>query len=332
MNISTLSLRSLLALSVIAILSGKMMAQTCSCAGAPLVSSQSFVSVDRGNFVFGLTYEYHDISDLYNGTQELENITQKRTSNTALFEVHYGISPRFTFTSTFTFIEKNRTTGLQNPGNTESLSTSGLGDGLAMLKYHVLNQDLWNPYQISIGLGSKIPFARTDLKVNGLALNADMQPGTGAWDGVGWLYTSRVLRRYNMNIYTNSSYRYTGSNERFNASDKYKFGNEWVSLVGVAGSLIDRFSYNVLLKYRFTTPDELNGNPMPSTGGEWIYLKPGLGIQLTDRLNLQLNGEVPLYQDLRGTQPTTNFILSGSLFFSLDKIETGFTIGAPNGR
>ncbi len=305
-------------------------AQTCSCAGAPLISSQSLTTVSQGNLVAGLTWEHHNISDLYTGTRELTNKTQERVSNTALLELNYGITNRFSLTTTFTFIEKSRTTGLQNPGNSETLTTTGLGDGLAMIKYHVLNQDLWNPYQISVGGGTKIPFATTSLKVDGLALNADMQPGTGAWDAIGWLYAARVLRSWNMNVYLNSTFRFTGENERFNKSDRYKFGNEFVSLVGISGGVFNNMSYNLMMKFRTTGSDERNGNAMPSTGGEWLNLKPGLGYQISDRLNIQINSEFPLYQNLEGTQPTTSYIISGSLFFSLNKNQTGFSYGIAN--
>lgn len=307
-------------------------AQTCSCAGAPLISSQSLTTVSQGNLVAGLTWEHNNISDLYTGTRELMNKTQERTSNTALLELNYGISNNFSLTSTFTFIEKSRTTGLQNPGNSETLTTTGFGDGLVMMKYHVLNQDLWNPYQISVGGGAKIPFATTSLKVDGLALNADMQPGTGAWDGVGWLYAARALRSWNMNVYLNNTFRLTGENERFNKSDRYKFGNEFVSLVGVSGGVFNKMSYNLMMKFRATGSDERNGNAMPSTGGQWLNIKPGIGFQVSDRLNIQINGEIPLYQDLEGTQPTTSYIISGSLFFSLNKNQSGFSYGIPNSK
>lgn len=305
-------------------------AQTCSCAGAPLISSQSLTTVSKGNLVTGLTWEYNNISNLYAGTRELTNRTQERISSTALLELNYGITNRLSVTSTFTFIEKRRTTGLQNPSNSETLTTRGFGDGLVMLKYHILNQDLWNPYQISIGGGTKIPFATTSLKVDGLALNADMQPGTGAWDGVGWLFASRAIRSWNMNVYVNSTYRITGENERFNESDRYRFGNEFVSLAGISGGLFDRFSFNLMMKYRTTISDQRNGNNMPSTGGEWLNIKPGIGYQISERFNIQLSGELPIYQNLEGTQPTTSYIISGSLFFSLNKNQTGFSYGIPS--
>ncbi|SMO56777.1 hypothetical protein SAMN06265218_105234 [Fodinibius sediminis] len=307
-------------------------AQTCSCAGAPLISSQSYMAVSKGNLLVGLTWEHNNISDLYNGTQELTNRSQQRITNTALLEVNYGLSNHFFVTGTLTFINKQRTTGLQNSSGEETTSTQGIGDGLLMLKYNLLNQSLWNPYQLSVGAGAKIPIAKTSLQSNGLSLNADMQPGTGAWDGVGWFLFSRTFRSANINLHMNGSYRSTGTNTRFNASDRYKFGNEFVSVLGVSGPMADRFSYSIIVKYRTTSSDKRNGNVLPNTGGEWLNFRPGVGYPLSDRLSIQLNGEIPLYQNLKGTQPTTSYILSGSLFFYFNKSETGFNYGHPGSR
>lgn len=305
-------------------------AQTCSCAGAPLISSQNFATVAKGNVLAGFTWEHNNISDLYNGSSEMNNRSQERITNTGLLELSYGISEKLSITTTFTFIEKIRTTGLQSPGSQNTLSTSGIGDGMVLLKYHMIDQDLWNPYQVSIGAGTKIPFATTSLSVNGIALNADMQPGTGAWDGVGWIFASRVLRELNLNVFINGSFRYTGTNERFNENDKYTFGNEIVSIAGASGRFRDRWFYEGQFKYRSTSRDKLNDFRMPNTGGQWLSVKAGIGYQLLDQITLRLNGEKPVFQHLKGTQPTTSFVVSGSIFFSMFKDQTGFIHGLNN--
>lgn len=302
-------------------------AQTCSCAGAPLISSQSLGTVGQGELLLGFTQEYKNISDLYSGDEKLVNRSQERHTLTSLLEVNYGITDRISVTGTFTFISKSRTTGLQNPEFTETLTTTGPGDGLVLLKYNLIRQTLWKPYQLSLGGGAKIPVGETSLRSNGLALNADMQPGTGAWDGVGWLFGSYTFRQWNLNVYSVNSFRITGTNERFNANDRYRFGNELVSSAGLSGAFLSRFSYNLLLKYRTTSPDQRNKSEMPGTGGQWLSLKPGLSWQAADRFNLQISGEFPLYQHLNGTQPTTSFVLSASVFYTFGAKSTGFRYG-----
>lgn len=306
------------------------MAQTCSCAGAPLIGSQSLGSTAEGNLVLGLTYEYNDISSLYNGSRQLENQTATRSTSTALLEANYGITSRLSVTSTFTYIQKYRKTGLQNPDFSESITTSGIGDGLFLLKYTLHQQTLWDPYHIAVGGGAKIPFGNFSLTNDGLPLNADMQPGTGAWDGVIWGYLTRTLRAHDINIFINNSFRLTGSAERFSSSDEFQFGNELVSDLGAGGPLVDKLSYMVTVRYRSTSSDRRNGEKLPTTGGKWIFLKPALNYQLSDRLSARISGQLPIYQHLNGTQPTTTYTFSASIFFSLNKTDGGFIYGNPN--
>lgn len=313
----------------VAALAGTANGQTCSCAGAPLIGSQTIGSTGGGNLVLGLTFEHNEISSLYNGSEELENETVRRNTQTLLFEANYGLSDRLSLSGTLTYIQKYRKTGLQNPDFTETLTTGGIGDGLFMLKYAIHPQTLWEPYQIALGAGIKVPFGTTSLRSNGLALNADMQPGTGAWDGVGWSYLSYTFRAHDINVFAINSYRLTGTNERFTAFDEFRFGNEFVSEVGSSGPVLDRLSYLLTIRYRSSSSDLRNGEKLPTTGGKWINLRPGLNYQLSNRWGLRISGKLPVFQHLNGTQPTTTFTLSGSIFFSFNRNAQGFIYGKP---
>lgn len=291
--------------------------QTCSCAGAPLISTQSISSAAKGNLLVGLTYQYNDISNLYSGSTELENRSVTRHTQSTLLEINYGLTRRLTFSGTATFVQKFRKTGLQNPGNTESLTTRGVGDGLFMLKYVLHQNTMSEQYQLAFGGGIKIPFGKFSISQNGVALNADMQPGTGAWDWVGWSYFSKTFApATTLNLFWYNSYRLTGGKERFDASDIFEFGNELVSTVGVTNTITDKLSYLMMVRYRSTASDRRNDEKLPNTGGLWVNLRPGLSYQLTDRISLRATGQLPIYQNLNGTQPTTTFTLSGSIFYN----------------
>lgn len=296
---------------------GSLMGQTCSCAGAPLISSQSISSAAKGNLLLGVTYQYNDISNLYAGSAQLENKTVTRNTQSTLLEVNYGITKRLTFSGTATFVQKFRKSGLQNPGSEETLTTRGIGDGLFMLKYVLHQNTIREQYQLALGGGIKVPFGRSDLTQNSLPLNADMQPGTGAWDGVAWSYLSKTFApATTVNLFWYNSFRLTGANDRFGVNDEYEFGNELVSTVGITNKIIDDLSYILTLRYRSVATDQRNNNPLPNTGGKWIKLKPALGYGLTDKVSLRVSGQIPVYQQLNGTQPTTAFTLSGSIFYN----------------
>lgn len=295
----------------------QLLGQTCSCAGAPLISSQSISSTSKGNLLIGLTYEYNDISNLYTGDAQLDNQSVTRNTQSTLLEINYGITKRLTFSGTASFVQKFRKSGLQNPGSEETLKTRGIGDGVFLLKYVLHQNTIREQYQLALGGGVKVPFGKSDLTQNGLALNADMQPGSGAWDGVAWSYISKTFApATTINLFWYNSFRLTGTNDRFGANDSYQFGNELVSTVGITNKIVGNLSYIVMGQYRSTASDRRNDNPLPNTGGKWIHLKPALSYDLTNQVSLRLSGQLPVYQHLSGTQPTTAFTVSGSVFYN----------------
>jgi len=204
-----------------------------------------------------------------------------------------------------------------------------VGDAILIVKYCLITQTLWEPYQLVIGGGGKAPFGSNSLRSQGLALNADMQPGTGSWDGIGWMLFSYILRSQNMHFVIMNSYKMRSYAERFGSNDNYEFGNELNSILGVQGPAFNKFSYGLKLKYRNLVQDLRNGSLMPSTGGEWLNAEMGLTYQISDRFSIQAAGELPLYRNVAGTQPTTSYILNTSLFFSLNKLKSGFNLGMP---
>lgn len=294
-------------------LPGVSLSQTCSCAGAPLISSQSVSTASQGNLLLGITYEHNQISELYRADNKLTNQTVKRSTQSTLIELNYGITDRLTISATATYVRKRRL-GLQS---NDELITAGIGDGLVLLKYVLHQNTIKEQYQLAIGGGAKIPFGRSSLTNDGIALNLDMQPGTGAWDGVAWSYFSKTFAPAStINLFLFSTYRATGSTERFSTNDNYEFGNEFLVNIGVTDNITSDLSYIGVLNYRSTSSDERNNNKLPNTGGKWINLEPALKYQLTDGLSIKASGKIPVYQYLNGLQPTTSYTASLSLFYN----------------
>lgn len=294
--------------------------QTCGCAGAPLLSSQSISSAAKGNLLLGVTHEFNNIDDLVQGTDELNNRSVRRSTQSTLFEIHYGISDRLTASGTFTYINKRRETGIQNSGSSNVVNTNGLGDGLVMLKYVLHKNTIQSQYQLAVGGGAKVPFGSFSHTNNGLQLNADMQPGTGAFDGVFWSYFSKTFAPHTtLNLFWTNSLRLTGEADRFsNTNDSYRFGNEFVSTLGAGNKLFGDLSYVLQAQYREVGENERNGEDLPNTGGKWVDLVPALSYGLTDKVSLRISGQIPIYRNLEGTQSTTTYSLSGSIFYNFD--------------
>jgi hypothetical protein len=323
------SLFGLLVFIFVAISPGLLYAQTCSCAGAPLLGSQSSGAAGAGNLLIGVTYEFNQITRLFSGNDMLVNDSAERSTQSTLIEINYGITDRFSVSGTISYVDKERISGLSNPLGTQVSQTNGIGDGMILLRYNVLQQTLWNRYHLAVGGGVKAPFGSTSFRNNnGLLFNSDMQPGTGAWDGVFWSHASVALIPFtSANLSLTTSYRLTGTNERFSQNDNYQFGNELVSTLSVSNGITERIGYRLGLRYRSTTSDELNNVSQPNTGGKWVFIYPELSFALSDRFSIGAGGQLPLWQYLKGTQPTTTFTASASLFINFNRSENTFIHG-----
>ena len=108
------------------------------------------------------------------------------------------------------------------------------------------------------------------------------------------------------------------------------FGNELVMDTGASGRLTEWLSYMFTLRYRSTSSDKRNDSTLPNTGGNWLSLVPALNLTASERFSFRLSGRIPVRQDLNGTQPTTSYAVSGSLFISFNRNTTnGFDYGKP---
>jgi hypothetical protein len=63
----------------------------------------------------------------------------------------------------------------------------------------------------------------------------------------------------------------------------------------------------------------IDGSVFPSSGGEWVYVIPGIGIEFSPGISMRFSADLPLYGNLIGTQLTTNFKFTAALTVQLPK-------------
>ena len=290
--------------------------QTCSCAGAPLLDSQDLGSIDANRLILSVTYQYHDVSDLINGSEVIDNNIFERRTQAGLLEANYGITNRLMLTGLLSTVSK------RNETRSSTFESSGVGDAVLMAKYTLHQNRFDAQYQVSAGAGVKMPLGQSDeVGPNNLELQPDMQPGTESWDGLFWLYASKTfLPATTLNIFATSSYRLTGESQPFAQSDRtYQFGDEWTSKLGASIQVFERFKPNLRIKYRLRTRDTVEGSNIPNTGGQWLNVIPGVNVSLLPSLSMRVAAELPLYRNLNGTlQSSTNYALSTALFYSFN--------------
>ncbi|RMD48475.1 MAG: hypothetical protein D6830_06785 [Ignavibacteria bacterium] len=294
-------------------------AQACCTAGTPILGSLELSSGNEGVLDLNLTFENNRLNDVYEGSIKIDDNTRVRITNSILFEMNYGITDRITSTLLSTFVNQRRSItpagGVKN-----ELSSSGVGDVVLMVKYKVWKLDLFNRMEISLGGGIKLPVGDSQLKSNGLLIPADMQPGTGSWDSVFWIYfTKEFSGEFPLSVLGNLSYRNNSSNERFGeGTGGYKFGNELVVTTGLFYRTDSFADFSFLVRFRNTQRDKFNNSEIPNTGGDWINIVPGINFNIYINWIARLSSQIPVFRDLDGTQLTTSYTIGISLFHSIN--------------
>lgn len=295
-------------------------AQTCCSGGVPLGGSLGLGAAEGKSLQPLFTYDYNAINDLVSFSERLEDDTRNRTTQSSIIELNYGLNQRWSFTGVVPFIRQTRS--IQAFSDEDFTAAQGLGDLVFLVKYRVLPFKRYPNFDWVIGAGPKLPTGRTDYTNNqGLTMAADMQPGSGSFDGIFWSYfqKNRFLKNPNLGLVGVTTYRYSGENKNYNGSQTYRFGNEFQFNLGLNYSLfltrpVDVFTF---LRYRSQTEDRIDGGVFPSSGGKWLYAIPGVNIFLSPAWSFRLSGDIPLFRKLDGTQLTTSYKLSAAILFNI---------------
>ena len=178
-------------------------------------------------------------------------------------------------------------------GNPTTVSGTGLGDAMALVKYRFYRRDSERgTTQASLSLGPKIPTGRTNIKdANGLLLPASLQPGSGSTDmflGVNWTYTGLFnFKRLVADEDFHSLLRSPGTQRTRLGSDiESRF---WLSYRPYESKNVTReWFIGPVLTWVHSGDDHIADVAQPASGGDvllagattYIGLRPGMHILL----------------------------------------------------
>jgi len=274
----------------------------------------------KGSYTLGLNYDYNNLNTLNAGSERLDDDSRLRITNSVLFNVGYAFSDRISFETLFTWVNQTRT--ISQFGAENFSDTKGLGDAVFLIKYAIPDFVIKGSV-LNLGVGTKAPFGRSNLTTEeGFQLTADLQPGSGAWDVIGWLALSKNLEvRPSATISGSLTYRLTGTNNAYlNNTSSYEFGNSVQVNVGYADQFLmfnSVFNPSLILKYRSTLLDKIDGSELPNTGGRWVFVRPGLSAQITPVLSFNTRFELPIFSYVDGTQLTPTIRFSVGITYKL---------------
>lgn len=286
--------------------------QTCCSGGIPLSNNLGLSILKKGSFQFGLSYDYNYLNTLLVESDKITDNNRLRVTHSGLLNVGYAISDRLAIEGLFTWVNQRRNITYLESRNLDQ--SSGFGDSVLLLRYNMA-QLFGSNVGLNIGLGTKIPLGSSnETNALGITLNADLQPGSNAWDLIYWSELSSSFNfRPTMTISARVVIRDTGVNNSYFGDTSYEFGNDIQSFVGISDQFVlgkSLLSSGVYFKYRKANKDQIGGFDLSNTGGNWISVIPSISINIRPALVFSTSIELPLYSEVDGTQLTPTFRLT----------------------
>ncbi|MEM1322845.1 MAG: transporter [Bacteroidota bacterium] len=295
-------------------------AQSCCSGGVPLSSNLGLPASQAGVLQLNLSYDLNVLNTLKVERERLDDDSRNRITHSALLQLSYSLTDRWAVEGFFSFLRQERRINQEVSSSLEA--AQGIGDAVFLLKYKLWataqEETVWQ-----IALGAKAPTGPYDRRSgSGLILNAELQPGGGAWDGILWSQLTHSMDwRPSMSFSTTATYSRKGENEDYlNGSQHYKFGDEWQLIVGLSDQLAlgkRLLDPSLSFRYRNAQPDLVDGFDLPSTGGQWVFLNPAFSYWWSSNLASNASVELPVYAKVIGTQFSPTFRLNIGFFYRI---------------
>ncbi|TLX72822.1 hypothetical protein E9993_16915 [Labilibacter sediminis] len=306
-------------LNLLLLLHYEVFGQSCCSGGTPLIGNIGMQHLEKNEWYFRIGYDFNYINDLVSEDEVLEDDTRTRITQSLLWQSSYGITDRIGITVLLSYINEQQNTFIAN-GVDNRVSQSGLGDGFLLAQFSV---PMSVKQELIVVSGLKIPFGKTNARgEDGILLPPDLQPGSGSRDFInGFSYKYfQIFGIPQFDLNATGGVRFSGKSSRFEGDVDYRFGNEFVSAVGlIKGFLLRKTTLTsvIQLSYRFTQADISEGFELPSTGGHWVNINPGLNLNPAANLDITIGSEIPVYRNLVGTQLTTSYRLNLGVSYRL---------------
>jgi len=281
---------------------------SCGSANCFLVTGTQDGTAERGKIMLDLSYRWIPVDQTQQGSDSTAEALvpridfeggvivpgghrEIRTNNELIqLDASLGVTERFSVSLAIPFFNLRAHEHDHVPGEfSRSDGTSGFGDIRLTGKYllWVGTKHLW-----VAGLGIKTPTGEYKLLDHDGEINEPtIQPGTGSWDGQFSSYYAYQIIPHSWDAFFSGSYQVNTEN-----SLDYKMGNTLLLSGGASYLFGERWTGSLQINTRHAPRDEFKGAEVPSTGGTWIYLTPGMKTQASPNTALYAHLQLPLHQ------------------------------------
>jgi len=261
----------------------------------------------ESGLLLDLRYEYMDQNQERTGTKKTEPAGEPGTTDELdtlnrnfIASLAYTINPSWGVSAQLPFIDRNHSHVVNNTvPELESWHLQGIGD----LRVNVLHAFAIDYGTVGVQVGLKLPTGKfNEVNSQGVLAERSLQPGTGTTDALLGAYYNVKLEGDATTLFTQFVWQ-----KPFEQRDGYAPGQRFGLDIGVSYALT--LKAKALLQLNMLAKDRdqgINAEPEES-GGQFVFISPGLSNLLTP--NVQLYGfvQLPLYQYVNGTQLTTEW-------------------------
>jgi hypothetical protein len=241
-----------------------------------------------------------DRDTAYDGSSETDNPLQEHTTiRVPLLTVDVRFTEQFGIQAATTIPDITRTAIVGSTSFEETFS--GLGDTSILGWYRLRPVHRWN---VVLNFGTSLPTGKTEqprfrpaLESGSLVPMSRLQRGTGTVDPLFGVNADRRVHR--LTIFGSVAAR----------TPIYE--NEWGLRTGASwevngGVARDLWSHRIVgfgrLGWLHRQQDTFEGTAVLVGGGNWLYLTPGVAVQVGKGLNLQAEVKLPVHRSLANRQ------------------------------
>jgi hypothetical protein len=308
-------MRNALALLITAItllLAEQLLAQGCCTAGSPSLGSLQTGLLQNHQLGFSAAYEFTRLATAYQGSQKIRDpLGREAEVGNLSVEFGYGLSDRLSLHLVGNYSNRRREINFDNGASFVSQGR-GFGDLVALLKFGIWRLNLADQRELALGVGVKIPTGQFRLRENGVRLSYDLQPGTGSWDPLIWLYAFKGFLPKRFNFFGSATLRFPTENP-----EGYKIGRELSYFAGSSFRCCNPLDVLLQIRGRHASGDHFQGYQLPSTGGTWLFFVPAVNVNLTNQIALQVQYQQPLYFRVTGQQLVQDRVLALAAFYNI---------------
>ena len=303
---------------------------SCGAANCPLNNYRFLIP---GGFSLHIYSEYINQDEVFVGSDKSfigaipEDHDEIKTINyIQVFGFQYGISRRLALNIDIPYIHREHWHLQHNPGQDviESWNFNGMGDVRIVGQYNLIEgREEFKPSVTLIG-GFKLPTGATNETNNyGEQAEVTIQPGTGSLDeilGINFHKTVASLPLFSgdkfsaLPLNAGMLYQIMGKGK-----EDYKMGNSLIMYISSEYNISESFSLLIQINGKFGEKADpgSTGEPAENTGGEWLYVSPGISYSFASSFNFYSYLQIPVYQDFNGIQQASKYNLQAGFYADL---------------